>query len=214
MRIGRGRVGGLDGRDFGAQAGVFGVEFGALGLGLGAGGLEFLARLGLIGVAPGGLLQAAERRCLNLREAWQGVGRKLQAGVGLGALGVGAHEPIAEMKQFAQRGRGGLRRDGAGVVNRAIAQILDDLRLGDERVADDGAEGRLVNEGGERFVIGRAQRLVALIHPFDGGFQSEARVKTGGARIGQRDAFRFLGVVVDRGEFGLKKGELRHEGAR
>ena len=114
------------------------------------------------------------------------------------------------MEQFAQRNEGVLRRDRARVVDRAITEILDDLRLGDEPMADDRAKRRLVDQRGQRLVVGRAQRLVALVHPFDRRLQRESCVKAGGARIGQRNVFGRAGVLEDFGKFGLEKSKLAH----
>ena len=114
------------------------------------------------------------------------------------------------MKQFAQGNGRGVLRDLAGVMDGAVAEILDEPGLGDEGVADQLAEGRLVDQGRERVVVRTAQRAVHLVHPVDRRLQGEARIEAGPARVRQGHHLGLARVLVDRGELGFEEGKLAH----
>lgn len=210
VRIGPGLIGGLGGGHLGLQAPDLGLQFGARVLGFQPFGLGLLARLDLLHIASCRFLKLAQFQRIDAGRARQSVGGKGQGGRRLFAFGIGMDQPVADMKQLAHDGEGALALNRPRVMHGAIAQILDQLGLGDDAVAGQGAEARLMDQRGQCLFIGFFQRPVVGIEPLDGGFQRQPPVETGGARIVQRRRLGLARMVMDCGEFRRKEGELRH----
>lgn len=113
------------------------------------------------------------------------------------------------MEQLAQGAKGRSLGDRlAAVMGGAIAQIADEMRLGDDDRPGQGGKAWLGDHGGQIVIIGPPQRGVAGVKPFHRDFQRQPRPETGAARIRERGLFRLAGIFEQRREFGFKKGEL------
>ena len=81
----------------------------------------------------------------------------------LGALGVGADQPEADMVQFLQRGQRIVLAERFLAVHGLIAEVLQQPRLGEDGGADGGAEGGIVDQGSKIVLIGQNQRAVVFV---------------------------------------------------
>ena len=72
--------------------------------------------------------------------------------------GVGAGEPVGEVKELADSGNGVGGAKGFGAVGGEVAEVFDDAGLGVNAFADEVAECGVVDEGVEVVLIGHAQR--------------------------------------------------------
>ena len=88
--------------------------------------------------------------------------------VGLGTLGVGAHQPVSNVEELAQSCVRVLLGDGARTVHRLVAQVLDDAALIEDGLAGDVPKAGFVDEGAEVFPVGEMQGGVVFIRPGDG----------------------------------------------
>jgi hypothetical protein len=126
------------------------------------------------------------------------------------AAGIGAGEPEADMEQFLDRAGGIGGRDRSLLVHRAIAQPVDQLGLGEHRLARQLLEARLVQKCRDVVLIGQRQRRIVLERPFDGDLHRLAGIEGGCRRVGTGMSLRRQRRVVDGREFGGEKGEVRH----
>lgn len=99
-------------------------------------------------------------------------------------------------------------------MGRGVPKILDDPRLGDERITGDFAERGLIDAGCESFLERFPQCSVMRVEPVDRDLERKPRVKAGAAGVRQRQALRPRGVCKHLGKFSGEKGELRHRLAR
>jgi hypothetical protein len=79
-------------------------------------------------------------------------------------------------------------------MHRHVAQILDDPRLGDDRIADEPSERRFMNACRERGLERVPKRAVTRVEPVDRDLERKPGVEAGGSRIGQRQALRLRGM--------------------
>ena len=209
VRIGGGLVGGLDGRDLALQRSDLGFERGAAFLADLARKFGRLARLDRLLEAAADLLQLRQRLRRHLGKTRQRLDAERGIRRGLRAARIIAREPIGDVEEFAQAGRG-LGGGNCLAVRGSVAGVLDEARLDRKRAPDQRLERGLGEMGGERRLVGVLQRPVMPVQPLDRGLQRQPAVERGGARIGMGEIFRPRGVGEDVGEFGLQKGELRH----
>lgn len=198
------RIGGLGLRDVGAQRRNLGFELCPLGFANEALGFRFLPRLHGIGKPPGGLLELGQRLCRNRGVQGQSLRRKLDHGIGLGALSVSAHQPVGNMKQLADGRDRVSGRNGLGFMGGLVAEVLDDARLGDERRAEELLEGCFVDASGERPLVRVVQARFAAVEPIDDRLQRQPRIDAGRATVRP-------GVVLCLHGEGAHVGELRGE---
>jgi hypothetical protein len=210
VRIGHRRIGGLGLRYVGPQRRDLGFELRPFGFAGKASRFRLLPRLYGIGKPPGGLLELGERMNRNGGVQGQCLRRKPDRGIGLGALAIGAHQPIGHMKQFADCRDGIGGRNGLGFMGSLVAEVLDDARLGDERRPEELLECRLVDARAERPLVGVLQARLAPVEPIDNRLQRQPRIDAGAARVGSGNAFGLDRKVVHVAEFGRQKGKLGH----
>ncbi len=209
VRVGDFLVFAPGGQNFGAQAGQFGLKRKAAFLGLAAGFLGGIKALLRLGMALGQVLDFLHRGGGDGQGLFQPTRVELQRGRGLGACGIGARDPVADMEQLAHRADS--RRPGdrlAAVMGGAVAQIADEMRLGDDLRPGQFGKAWLGDQGGKIVVIGPPQRRVAGVKPFHRDFQRQPCPETGAARIRERGFFRLAGIFEQRGEFGFQECEL------
>ena len=137
-------------------------------------------------------------------------GRKAQVWRGACALAVGAGQPVANVEQLACGGQGIGGQDFAGAVHCQIAQVFDELGLGEHRIARRGPKRGLVNQGAQVVLVGQAQGLVMLVEPVHRQLQRAPGVEAGGACIRIRHPFGLAGRSKKEGPFRLKEGEVAH----
>ena len=210
VRIGDFRVRCFDRRDLRPQAGDLLFELCALGLGGEALGLRVVAGLNGLREAPGDFLQLTEVGDRNGRGARQCLDGECQARVGARPAAVRASEPVGEMEQFAKRGGGLRERHGFGVVDCAVAEVLDDPRLGDQWLSDQLLERRLVNMRRQCRLERVLQTPVMAIDPLNDDFQGEAGVEARSAGVGMGEAFCPGGMFMRFGEVAEQESKLRH----
>jgi len=203
-------IGLFGGGDLGAQALDLRIQVVAFLLGLDPRGLGVLLSLGLFLECFGNGLQTSERLRLHQLRLGQSLGGELKTGWRLGACSVGMNQPIGKVEQLPQGHGRSILRHRAAVVHRAVTEILDQPRLGHQRIADQGAKGAFMDQRGQRVVVGTVQSPIMLVHPFDRRLQRESGIEAGTARIGQRQHLGPLRVLVDGLEFWLEEGELAH----
>ena len=135
-------VGRLGGGNLGAVAGQFRIQFCIAGSGLAQGCVALCQGLGLLrqcllrcrlGGAAGGLLLRHGRA----GRQGQKIGTKLQPRRGpvTHAARIVLRQPEGHMEQLAQCGQGVLRRHGAHIVHRLVAQAANHIHLGVHRAA-------------------------------------------------------------------------------
>lgn len=127
----------LDGGDLGLQRLELGFERGTAVFADAAREFGLFALLDRLLEAPADLLQLRERLRRHLRQSRQrfdtegGVGRRLRA------ARIGAREPVGDMEEFAQAG-GRLSGRDRFAMRCGVAGVLDEARLGGERLSDQG----------------------------------------------------------------------------
>ncbi len=116
-------------RDLGFEAGPLGFAGPPLLLGVFPG-------LGGLGESSGDLLELLEGGGGHLRGPRQGLRRECQAWIGLLSPRIGAGQPVGEVEEFPEGGDGCGGSDGPGLVDRRVANILDDPGFRHQRLAD------------------------------------------------------------------------------
>jgi hypothetical protein len=91
-----------------------------------------------------------------------------------------------------------------------VAGVLDEARLGGDRLSDQGPEGRLGKVCRQRRLERVFQGAVVAKKPVDRGFQREPSIERRGTRIGMGEILRPRRMRKDVGEFVFQEGELRH----
>ena len=209
MGIGGRLVCRLDGGDLGLQRLELGFERGTAVFADAAREFGLFALLDRLLEAPADLLQLRERLRRHLRQSRQrfdtegGVGRRLRA------ARIGAREPVGDMEEFAQAG-GRLSGRDRFAMRCGVAGVLDEARLGGERLSDQGPEGRLGKVCRQRRLERVFQGAVVAKKPVDRGFQREPSIERRGTRIGMGETLRPRRMRKDVGEFVFQEGELRH----
>ena len=81
---------------------------------------------------------------------------------------VGAGEPEAEVEQLAHRCQRVKLADRPGAMHGLIAQVFEELRLGENRLADCLPKAGLVDECAQMILIRECERAVVLVEPRHG----------------------------------------------
>jgi hypothetical protein len=149
---------------------------------------------GLLGHRPG----RGERR-----------GIERQPGRGPGAARIGARQPVGDVEQLAHRHDRVRRLDGAVAVHRLVAELGDQARLLEHRLARHPLEGGFVDERAEVVLVGDLQRRVVLVGPRHEQLERAPRVEARGPRIGIGRLGGAGGRIVHRGPFGREERERR-----
>lgn len=101
--------------------------------------------------------------------------------------------------------------DVSAVVDGGVAESFDEFGFVEESLGDEVAEAGFVDEGAEGIVVGLAQALVEAVEPVDDGFQGEAGVEAGSARVAEDVAFGFGCGFGDDAKLAGEEGEIGHE---
>ena len=142
------------------------------------GALQFLIEIGLVAEEAGQLPVLLFQRLLLRLDMGEGLAHRLvaarqRAGVEREPVGrpaaprIGAGEPEGEVEQLLHRPERVALRDGLLLVNRAVADAVDVFRLGEDGLAGQSLEARLVQQRGDVVLIGKSQAGVILERPFD-----------------------------------------------
>ena len=154
VAVGNLLVGGADGGDLGASGGESGLQRGAALLAGAARVFGLVAGFDIVLKAPGDFLKLRQRSGGDLRQTRQGLDAENGVRRGFVALGVGARQPIGQMKKFTQGGGRQLGGDRLAVGG-GVADILDETRLDRKRLPDQRLKTRFGEIGGEVIAIGR-----------------------------------------------------------
>ena len=114
------------------------------------------------------------------------------------------------MEQLAGGGDGIGAQNGAGAVDRQIAQVLDELGFNEHGIARRGAKAGFVNQGAQVVLVRQAQSRVVFVEPVHRQLQRAPGVEAGGAGIRVRHLFGLAGRAKKGGPFRLKEGEIAH----
>src|SRR4051794_18804025 len=96
------------------------------------------------------------------------------------------------MKKLANRRDGVRLANWLVTVDREVAEILDNPRLGQTRRTNRVAKRWLKDQRTQAFAVRKLQSAIAFIEPMNGSLQSAACVKARGARISPRECLCFL----------------------
>lgn len=91
-----------------------------------------------------------------------------------------------------------------------VADIFDQLGFMKKDLGDEVLKGWLVKEGAEFVVVGHVQRSLMAIEPVNEGFEGEAGMEAGGARVAVDVAFGSGGGFGDGAELAGEEGEVSH----
>jgi len=149
-------------------------------------------------------LKLIQRLRRNRRRGKQ-AGIELQSAIWPIARRIESSEPVAEVKQLANRLLGIVIGDRPVRVDGTIAERDDDLRLGKDRFTGDLFESRFVNQRRDIVLIGKSQSRVVLEGEVYRQFQSPPSVEASGAWIRNRRCLRLFGSLVKLFPFGLEK---------
>ena len=147
--------------------------------------LELLAESGFVGEEGFEDFVALVQPVFQLLELLLGLGRdgggfgqqariEGQAVGRLGAAGISAGEPEAEVVELTDSSEGIKLADGLVAVDGEVAEVLNQAGFGEDGGADGGAKGRLVNQGAEMLLVGELQSGVAFIEPENSEFERAA----------------------------------------
>ena len=103
-----------------------------------------------------------------------------------------------------------LRFNALRAVHGAVAEILDELGLGQKRLIDELAEIRGMKERRQAVVIGTLEGSVAAVEPGYGKFQRAPRIETRCAGIGMCQLLRLPRLGDQIRPFGIEEGEMAH----
>ena len=102
------------------------------------------------------------------------------------------------------------RQNFARAVDGQIAQVLDELGLGENRVPSGGSKAGFVNQRAQVVLVGQAQGLVVLVEPGNCQLQRAPCIEAGSTRIRVRHSLCLDGRAIEGGPFGLEEGEVAH----
>jgi hypothetical protein len=151
----------LDGGDLGLQRLELGFERGTAVFADAAREFGLFALLDRLLEAPADLLQLRERLRRHLRQSRQrfdtegGVGRRLRA------ARIGTREPVGDMEEFAQAG-GRLSGRDRFAMRCGVAGVLDEARLGGERLSDQRCAASVGSNGSFKVRSWRKSQLTAV----------------------------------------------------
>ena len=212
VQVGHPGVGGPSFGDLRLQTHDLGLEAEAVLLARPLPGLGGFPRLHGVDEALGGSVQLLQPLGGHGGVAGQSVSGEGSRVRGLGAAGVGARQPVAEVKQLAHRRHPVPRGNGAGaLVSGFVAQVLDHLGLGQQRRADQVAERRLVEARRKRVLERRLQAALMAVEPADERLQRQPRIEGRPPRIRPRQPLRPHREAVNLRELLAEESELRHQ---
>lgn len=97
-----------------------------------------------------------------------------------------------------------------GGYGRRRCRYFDQLGFMKKDLGDEVLKGWLVKEGAEFVVVGHVQRSLMAIEPVNEGFEGEAGMEAGGARVAVDVAFGSGGGFGDGAELAGEEGEVSH----
>jgi len=114
------------------------------------------------------------------------------------------------VEQLAHRRQRVVLADWLGAMHSLIAQVFEELRLGENGRADRLSEAGLVDERAQMILIGQCEPAVVLVEPRHGQLQRTPGVEARCARIGIDQPFRLRSGVVQLGPLGFDESEVAH----
>ncbi len=112
--------------------------------------------------------------------------------------------------QFFDGLKGVLGTDGAGFVDGAVTDDLNQFGFLENCLGDMFTEAGGVDQGAEVLVVGQAQAVVVAVEPVDDGFQGEAGMEAGSTRIADDVAFGSGGGFGNGAKLAGEESEVSH----
>ncbi len=130
---------------------------------------------------------------------------------GRSARRIGPRQPVEQVVQLLEALQGVILPDGVRAVRGEVARLLHRLRLLKDRLREQVAKGRLMEERPEVLVIGHLELPLMPVEPVHHRLEGKPRLKAGRARIAVEVSLRVLGRFGD-GAKGLgQEVEVRHQ---